>query len=431
MKNDTFCIMPFIHQNLKHEGRVCACWRGQTTLGDSNTSTLTEIFNNDETKKLRQELLSGIKAEGCRSCWDLEASGVPSTRQDTLMAWYAENEQILFNDAKDDSVPDQLEEYVRSTINEDFSYPIEQLKSVEIRFDNTCNLMCRHCSPVYSSLWSKAVSRSKEMAEIINGPGDINSTTTKSLNANIIDEIEILAPHLQEILITGGEPLYHEKHYEFLQKLEPHAANIVLNYNSNFSTLEYKGNNILPLWKKFKNVGVLVSIDATPDIYPYIRVQGNIDKVESNIKLAQNTLNNIYLQATCTTSVLNMTRIVDVFKYFMQLNVRVHASLVQYPGALNPRILPKELKVKITEEYNYFIDNLESIARQYTNKDKLVEYYQRRIPVVGKKLIDYMNAKDLYESDWDKFKNYMQVQDKYNKTHILDFYPEFVEYWNE
>ena len=291
--------------------------------------------------------------------------------------------------------------------------------------------MCRHCSPVYSSLWSKAVARSTELADLMKGPGDVNIKPSQRLNADIIDEIETLAPHLQEILITGGEPLYHEKHYEFLQKLEPYAENIVLNYNSNFSTLEYKGNNILPLWKKFKNVGVLVSIDATPDIYPYIRVQGDINKVESNIKLAQDTLNNIELQATCTTSVLNMTRIVDVFKYFMQLNVRVHASLVQYPAALNPRILPKEVKVKITEEYNHFINNLDTIVKDYTNNKWWIKYYQRRIPVVGKKLIDYMNAKDLYESDWDKFKNYMQVQDKYNKTYILDFYPEFAEYWNE
>jgi len=424
--SDTFCIMPFVHQNLKHEGRVCACWRGQTTLGNSTTSSLTEIFNNDETKKLRQELLSGIKSEGCRSCWDLESSGVMSTRQETLQSWKIENDQIVFNESKDDVVPKQLETYVRSTINDDFSYSIEQLKSVEIRFDNTCNLMCRHCSPVYSSLWSKAAARSPEMAELVK---DSNKPSVK-LNTDIIDEIEILAPHLQEILITGGEPLYHEKHYKFLEGLEDYAENIVLNYNSNLSTLEHKGNNVLPLWKKFKNVGVLVSIDATPDIYPYIRVNGNIDKVEENIKQINKTLDNVFLQATCTTSVLNMTRIVDVFKYFMQLNVRVHASLVQYPSSLNPRILPKALKEQITQEYNEFIENLETIALQYTQRHSLIDYYQRRIPVIGKKLINYMNAEDLYDKDWDSFIRNMQVQDAYNNTNVLDYYPEFKEYWN-
>jgi len=41
-----------------------------------------------------------------------------------------------------------------------------------------------------------------------------------------------------------------------------------------------------------------------------------------------------------------------------------------------------------------------------------------------------MNAEDLYDKDWDSFIRNMQVQDAYNNTNVLDYYPEFKEYWN-
>lgn len=433
MTSKTFCVMPFLHQNLKHAGRVCACWRHQTPLGNSHETPLSEIFNNEETKKLRSELLSGIQSEGCRSCWDLEASGVASTRIETLNNWIIEDGKMSFKIKNMDVEPsntDNLASYINDRVNDDFSYPLEELKSIEVRFDNVCNLMCRHCSPEYSSLWSKAVKRSPELYSAVQQNVNIQDNY-KSLTDNIIDDIEKFAPHLQEILITGGEPLYHDKHYEFLQKLEPYANNIILNYNSNLSTLEYKGKSILSLWKKFRQVGVLVSIDATPDIYPYIRVQGNINNVEKNIKLAKETLSNLKLQATCTTSVLNITRIVDVFKYFINLNVRVHTSLVQYPASLNPRILPRTLKDRITTDYNKFIKELDETPELHVKDDKLIGYYQWRIKSVGDKVINYMNAKDLYDTGWEKFILYMKSQDNYNNTNILDYYPEFAEYWHD
>ena len=80
INSKTFCIMPFIHQNIKQEGKVSACWRYPDRIGDYRTNTLQEIWNSEETRELRRALSNDEKPNGCRSCWDFENSGVQSTR---------------------------------------------------------------------------------------------------------------------------------------------------------------------------------------------------------------------------------------------------------------------------------------------------------------------------------------------------------------
>ena len=142
--NNTFCVMPFTHLNIKHEGKVSACWRFPDKLGDYNNETLTDIWNNSNIQKLRNDLLNNIKHKGCRSCWDLEDSNSTSTRETCAKTYdFLDKKQIL----KDKN----------TIVSKNY------LKSIEIRFDNICNLMCRFCSPDYSSVWENAVKKDKRL----------------------------------------------------------------------------------------------------------------------------------------------------------------------------------------------------------------------------------------------------------------------------
>ena len=409
--SETFCPMPFLHLNLKQEGKVCACWRNQTKLGNSLEQTLTEIYNSSETKNLRKELLNNVQSDGCKSCWDMENSGITSTRQNAIRDWG---------------------EIDLSKMEEDYSMPLNSLRSIEIRFDNICNLACRHCSPVYSSLWEKNVKRDDALLDSMKEYGiNKNFEYHVSLTDRILDDVEKFAPHIEELLISGGEPLYHAKHYEFLERLQPWAHNITLNYNSNLATLEYKGKSIIPLWKKFKEISLLCSIDATRDLYPYVRVNGNIDKVEENIKIIQKELDNCHLQATCTTSILNITRFTDVVKYFINLKVGVHVSLVQYPRALNPKILPTTLKEKVTTEWFDFFETIDGIIdNTFPNKDeRWKNRYKHRVKQRGDYILTYINSENA-EDEWHKFYDFIKHQDKFHKTNVIDYYPEFKDYIN-
>lgn len=410
---DTFCVLPFLHLNIKQKGKLSACWRFPDKIGDYSTDTLTETWNGEKLRDVRRALLNGERHHGCRSCWDLEDSGIPSTRLNSLGDY-----------------PDITPESVAEVVDEDYNMPIENLTCIEIRFDNICNLMCRHCSSDYSSKWDAACKKDDALREKMIEHGTYrDADAPKNLNDKIIEEIGTLSDNLEYVMIAGGEPLYHDKHYGFLENMLHNAHKIKLSYNSNLTTLEYKNQNILDLWKKYKFITLRVSIDGYPQIYEYVRTHKDLNKVESNIREINTTLDNIYLSATCTTSVLNITRMPQIFEYFNSLGAYIHTSLVQYPECLNPRILPKELKEQITEEWNSWLDDIEkNLAKGRHNKidlDKQIKCAKR----YGNSVMTYMNSKDLYDQDWQKFIDYATILDKYHNTDILKVYPEFIPYW--
>lgn len=375
-----YCPLPFLHLNLKQEGKVSACWRYPDRIGDYTNESLQEIWNGEKLNKLRNDLKAGNRPIGCRSCWDMEDSGIKSTRQQAI------------------------EDYKNYNIN-------NTIQSIEVRFDNICNLMCRHCSPDYSSKWEHAVKKNKNLNKLMIENGTYRKSDRHiSLNQETIDQIIELAPNLKEILIAGGEPLYHEKHYQFIERLLPYARNIKLSYNSNFTTLDYKGKNIINLWKHFKKVLVRVSIDGDDSCYEYVRTHNNLKQVENNIKIARE-LKNIKLSATCTTSMLNITKFPEIILYFNSLGVHFHASIVQYPLALNPKLLPVELKDQVTDRY---LSVLSSLQRSQ-NYDRIKKY--------GDNVIDYMNSDDI--DKFDMFLDYCTSLDQFHKTDLFSVYPEF------
>ena len=407
----TFCVMPFCHVNIKQEGKVSACWRYPDKIGDYTAQTVQEIWNGKEIKELRRQLLNNERPVGCRSCWDMEDSGVRSTRLQTAVDY-----QNIMDIEK-----------ARQTTTDDFSMPLTSLKSIELRFDNICNLMCRHCSPDYSSKWEVTVKKNTRLRNKMIQFGTFRKSDTHvKLNQTIIDEIgHTVSPNLVELMLAGGEPLYHESHYSFIESMLPYANKIKLSYNSNLTTLDYKGNSILDLWKQFKKVDLRVSIDGDPNCYHYVRAHSGLSTIEENIKLAQREPN-IRISATCTTSLLNITRIVSIVEYFLSLGTYFHASLVQYPRALNPKLLPRQIKEKITTEWNDWINNIDINIQRCVKllPTTDIESHRRNILKFGKMVIDYMNSEDWHEH-WSEFVDYSAVLDEHFDTDLIKVYPEY------
>lgn len=414
MTSKTFCVMPFLHLNIKQKGKLSACWRYPDWIGDYTKETLTEAWNNENLRNLRRDILNGDQPIGCRSCWDLEKSGIKSTRQ-------------MQNEEYKDIV---TEEVVRSQIDEEFRMPENKLTCIEIRFDNVCNLMCRHCSSDYSSKWEVAVKKDDDLKDIMKKYGTYHQwEDPRKLTDKMISEIGEMSDHLDFILIAGGEPLFHDKHYRFLENVSSNAHRLKLSYNSNLTTLQYKGKSIVDLWEKFKYITLRVSIDGYPEIYEYVRTHSELPLVEKNINELHNRLDNIYLSTTCTTSALNITRITDIFEYFNQIGGHIHTSLVQYPEALNPRLLPPALKKHITENWETWHNNAEEILSK--NKHPAINFKQQVecAKYYGNNVITYMNSVDDHENSWHKFKEYTSALDKFHGSNILDVYPEFKPYW--
>lgn len=403
--------MPFIHQNIKQEGKVAACWRYPDRIGDYRNETLQDIWNSDKTRELRRALLNDERPEGCRSCWDFEDSGVASTRQ-TCNETYQTVYNIDFND-------------VVSKVNEDYSMPYEP-KSIEIRFDNTCNLRCRHCSPTYSSQWENLAFKHPEVKEFFVkwGAGRLEKKHI-SLPERSFDEFKTAIPHLREVLIAGGEPLQQKRHWEMIEAMQPYAHNITLSYNSNLTALGIGYYSVLDHWPKFKKIILRVSIDGDDKTFGYFRTNGDINKIIENVQQLH-ALKNVEMSLTTTVSIYNISRLVDIVKFVNAAGGLFHTSIVQYPRAINPKVLPKDIKDKITSEWAEFKQTLDDpqlwTHSQWAN-EKLVAQQKKRILRYGDYAVNYMNADD-YSADLKETAEFINFMDQYAGTSFAEIYPE-------
>lgn len=403
--------MPFIHQNIKHEGKVGACWRYPDRIGDYRTQSLEEIWNSEQTRELRRALLNNERPKGCRSCWDFEDSGVASTRQ-TCNETYSQNYKIDFID-------------VLNKVSDDYSMPYEP-QSIEIRFDNTCNLRCRHCSPTYSSQWEVLAFKDPEVKSFFTkwGAGRLEKKHI-SLPEQSFEQFKSAIPYLREVLIAGGEPLQQKRHWEMIEAMAGHEHNITLSYNSNLVSLGIGFYNVLDHWPKFKKIILRVSVDGDDKIFSYFRTNGDINKVIENVQKLHE-LKNIEMSLTTTISIYNISRLVEIVKFVNAAGGLFHTSIVQYPKAINPKVLPAEIKAKITRDWNEFksdLGNPELWTHSQWSNIKLKEQQQRRILRYGDYAVDYMNSED-YSADLAETAEYINFMDKQNGTDFKTVYPE-------
>ena len=409
----TFCIMPFIHQNIKHEGKVGACWRYPDRIGDYRNQTLEEIWNSEQTRELRRAVLNNERPTGCRSCWDFEDSGVASTRQ-TCNETYSGSQYNL-----------NFEEIVQNVTN-DYAMPY-QPRSIEIRFDNTCNLRCRHCSPTYSSQWEVLAFKDPEVKEFFvkHGAGRLEKKHI-SLPEQSFEQFKSAIPYLREVLVAGGEPLQQKRHWEMIEAMSDHAHNITLSYNSNLVALGIGFYNVLDHWPRFKKIILRVSVDGDDKIFSYFRTNGDITKVVDNVQKLH-ALTNIEMSLTTTVSIYNISRLVDIVKFVNAAGGLFHTSIVQYPRAINPKVLPKEIKQTITQEWTAFKQTLDTDASLWAHSQwintKLVNQQKKRIIRYGDYAVNYMNAED-YSGDLTETRSFVKFMDKQNNTNFADVYPE-------
>jgi len=404
--------MPFIHQNIKQEGKVAACWRYPDRIGDYRKQSLQDIWNSDETKELRRALLNGERPNGCRSCWDFEDSGVASTR-DTCNETYSQSYKIDFDE-------------VVSKVADDYSMPYEP-QSIEIRFDNTCNLRCRHCSPTYSSQWEVLAFKDPEVKEFFVkwGAGRLEKKHI-NLPEESFEQFKTAIPYLKEVLVAGGEPLQQKRHWEMIEAMEPYASNITLSYNSNLTALGIGNYSVLDHWPKFKKIILRVSIDGDDNTFSYFRTNGDIGKIVENVQKLH-ALKNVEMSLTTTISIYNITRLVDIVRFVNNAGGLFHTSIVQYPKAINPKVLPADIKQKLTAEWNAFKETIDTDMSLWQHSqwqnEKLVKQQKRRIIRYGDYAINYMNAED-YSNELNDTVEFIKFMDKYADTDFSTVFPE-------
>jgi MoaA/NifB/PqqE/SkfB family radical SAM enzyme len=427
-KSSTFCVLPWIHLATRPNGDVRVCCTanasGAGTTDEKEVGLVTkdgirmnlrehsleEIWNSDFMKTTRVQMLNNEIPKSCTKCFQEEAAGIVSKRQWETETWKnrLEIDQIVDQTTEDGVIP--------------FNIPY-----FDLRLGNTCQLKCVMCSPHDSSSWIKEWTiqypKYKSITLKTDQQWDRTYNYTWYQKNNFIDSVKSQSQNIKELYFAGGEPLLIPEHYKILEfMVESGAAkNCILRYNSNGLELP---NNLIELWSKFKQVKFNFSIDALEEKNDYIRYPSKWSNVLENLKILDDTPDNITVNIACAVQALNVLYLDEFVKWklesnFKKINVKdgaglIGTHLVYLPSYLNVRILPSHIKELVSKRILSFIETLENNHRFITDP-----YGKTRW--LG--LLNYMNAEDWSHKLAD-LSEYIKVCDQQRNTDFAKTFPE-------
>jgi organic radical activating enzyme len=437
----TFCILPWIHVATRPNGdsRLCCVTNASgAATGDHEVGLvkknnqkpanfgndgLLEAFNNDYMKNVRKTMLAGKVPASCTKCFEEESNGVISKRLWELYEWNKDG--LDFN------------KIIEDTTVEGEVPPI--IRYFDFRLGHTCNLKCVMCSPHDSSRWmedyEKVISRSKSKTVIKQISWDKSTFNNKwhekeSFWKEVFDQI----PNITQLYFAGGEPLMIKEHRRFLDEIirRGYAKNISLRYNSNGL---FVNQEIIEVWKQFKQVRYAFSIDAFGDKNYYIRYPSKWQSIEKSLEIMDNTPDNIHCAIACAVQALNIKHIVDFAKWKISKNYKkinkftldqyqtgggiINLHLLYIPTFLSARILPKEDKEEIKKQ---FLDFKIWLWENYTQDDN----FWHENPYGWKRwegILKFIEAED-HTHLLPDFQDYIKNLDTIRKTDSKIFFPE-------
>lgn len=381
---------------LKIVSTECAGDPRDFKMGSLMNESLKEIWNNEKMKELRRNMMNGEKSSYCTSCYKEEEIGHSSLRK-CMNETYAEHYK-----------------YVEET-KEDGTFDRFNLVYWDFRLNNICNFKCRMCSPGYSSAWEQ------EMRKEFKIEGEYPKIDVDMVH----QDIEPLYDIVEEVYFAGGEPLISDHHYKILRKLIEKNRNKVvrLSYNTNFSTLKYKDENVLELWKKFPNLYLSVSFDGTEKRGELIRKGFNWQKFLDNFKTFRSKFPHTKVNINYVFQVTNCFHTMDAHKELYLRGVinswdDFSLCILHNPDYMSVLILDTESRRVLAQKIKYHIENYlvpakakESI-KQYISVLKLLSGEERG------HLVPY-------------YKSYMSALDYIRNENSSEVFPELEGIWND
>ncbi len=362
--NRSFCIYPWVHLFAEPDGTVKLCCASEPEdFRDADGRDLSlqhhslhEVWNSEAFKQVRQKMIRGERIAACEHCYHEEKLGDVSYRLRANQDWLREDpENERWRQRVVDSMTNGFE------VNE---LPIYY----DLRLGNHCNLKCRMCTPMYSSLIARDPVHSRweyEWGGVEIPPASDRKSRLGKTWSNAVLEDEILAniDDVRMFYFAGGEPLIDASVSKLLDRLiEAGVAHqITLLFSSNITVLQPAFLNKL---EQFRSVTFVISIDGYGADYEYIRFPAKWQTIDRNLRtLAQHKT--FFSLVVATVQIYNLFGLIPLFKYCEDLQVPFSVSPVYSPPYLSVRTLPASVKQTAIEQLQHYLDTVPIASLKY------------------------------------------------------------------
>jgi organic radical activating enzyme len=428
--SDSYCAAKWYNATIwLGHGQTASCHHppGHWIPLDELKENYTAIHNTKHKKKMREMMLKGERPQECEYCWKVEDIG-----RDNISDRVYKTE--IFSD-------EDIQASAEMPWDENVT-----LRTLEIAFDRACNFSCSYCNPAFSSSWVKDI---KEKGPYMNiqsdGRGHFTDTAPWAARATKHEEdnpyIQAfwkwwengLADNLEEIRVTGGEPLMHKSIWKLFDWFDQNPnSNMRFAINSNLvPENERQFQRMIDSTFNIRNFEIYTSAECagpqneyTRDGFDYKIWRGNIERLlkQSNIKKlhCMMTINSLCLE----TITEFMDDMIELRKEYGNRAPTMTLNILRFPSFQSAAILPVELKTKFKEKIEAWLPtqmdhlNLGEIA----HVQRLIDY------------LDVVKTPHRNTAETPKLYNdFRYFYEQYDKRRGKDFratFPSFVEWYD-
>jgi organic radical activating enzyme len=239
----------------------------------------------------------------------------------------------------------QVEEHGQQSLRTGTKFISEQreIRAIQFKMSNKCQLTCAHCGPERSSGWRKLLGIS---------PHVINAF---DVTDEFLAELVELLPNLDHIKFTGGEPFLDPAHYKILEHLS--------NYDRSHCKLVYITNGLikprLDLWKGWASVQCSISIEGYKDTYEWFRRDASWDELLDSVDIIKNNSNASISYSVTPWTIADYPKTVEFWK------LPVHTFPIVYPKHAGLNLFPRHIAEQYWDKnlpyFNLTTDKLKSI----------------------------------------------------------------------
>ena len=385
------------------------------------------IHNTKHKKLMRKMMLNGERPKECEYCWKMEDIS-KDTVSDRIF------KTIIYKD-------DEVNELAKVDYTEDVD-----LKTLEISFDRVCNLACSYCNASFSTTWAKDIKKNGAYQNLVSdGAGAFQQDGSwtepyKSDEDNPYIQAfwewweDSLSQSLDELRITGGEPLMSANTWRLFDWFTEQESNMRFAINSNLIAKPEFIDRLIEKTKNIKKFEIYTSCEAVGEQAEYIRDGLDYALWKSNmIKIMQE--GNVHgMHIMMTINSLCLFSITEFFDEMYALKEQfedkkpptMSVNLLRFPSFQSPLALPDHIKL-------YLKEKLETWYESSKHKPLWHEFEKSSI----ERLIDYLDVVDAPHRRtsnkitlWRDFKSYYKQYDK-RRGKSISVFPKILTDWIE
>jgi organic radical activating enzyme len=427
-KSASFCAAKWYNATIwLGSGQTTSCHHPPAHAIDTEEiKTNPSAIHNTVAKKIdRLNMQLGNRPKGCEYCWKIEDMG---------------------RDAISDRVY-KSKIYPIKALNEAYTTPHQDdvnLRTLEIAFDRTCQFACSYCNPAFSSTWVNDIKRNGPYEHLVSDGRNHFTHDHPSSQLYRFGEVNPyveaffqwwesdLHRTLQELRITGGEPLMSGETWKLLDwfKNNKGRSTTRLAINSNLGP-EVDLDRLLDSIEGLE-VDIYTSQESVDAQAEYVRDGLDYTAWIANVQklLDSNRIRAVHCMATINALCLDslpslLYQLLEFKQIYGRERISFTLNILRFPSFQSPLVLPDDLRTQYKDKLQDFLDR--NCSNPYMHEHE-VNHIQR--------LIDYLDVvKTPHSETFDMpsllndFKQFYTQYDQRRNKNFATTFPQLASWY--